>query len=94
VAYRARVIQDVYSSEDDEVVGFTRDATICGTCRRCEDFCPTSLPLERIGVATMPDCVGCLYCWWACPKDAITLEGDVGGMTRQVARYKRQVQCI
>jgi uncharacterized protein (DUF362 family)/Pyruvate/2-oxoacid:ferredoxin oxidoreductase delta subunit len=92
-AYRLGVVQDVYDLADDEVTGFTRDADRCGTCERCVDFCPTHLPLSDIGVKTeLPDCIGCLYCWWVCPKDAITLEGSVRGMARQIDRYKEVIE--
>lgn len=92
-AYRLGVVQDVYDLADDEITGFSRDAERCGTCERCVDFCPTHLPLIDIGVKTeLPDCIGCLYCWWVCPKDAIQLEGSVRGMARQIDRYKKVIE--
>ena len=88
-ARRAGVVQDVYDSEDDTVVAVHRNASGCGDCRRCEDVCPDGLPLDRIGAQ---DCTGCLYCWWVCPKDAITLEGDPGFLARHAERYKRAIE--
>ena len=76
-------------TEDDTVVAVHRNASGCGDCRRCEEVCPDGLPLDRIGVQ---DCTGCLYCWWACPKDAITLEGDPGFLARHAERYKRAIE--
>ena len=93
LAYDLGVIQDVYAREDDGVTGLTRDASRCGTCDRCVDFCPTGLPLAEIGVTADPArCVGCLYCWWVCPKDAIALDGPLGQLTRQIARYKADLE--
>ena len=88
-AYRLGVIQDVYSPVDDGVQGVKRTRSDCGTCSACADACPTRLPLERIGVDTQPpDCIGCLYCWWVCPDDVITLDGPLEAMVRQADRYK------
>lgn len=93
LAYQARIVQDVYSPEDDTIRGIRRDATACGDCRRCEDFCPTRLPLEQIGQIPAADaCISCLYCWWACPKEAIALDGDPNAMERQIARYKPVIE--
>lgn len=94
-AYKLRIVQDVYSRTDDTVRGFVRDASVCGDCRRCEDFCPTRIPLERIGLEQEDkDCIGCLYCWWVCPNAAITLRGELNHLERQVSRYKREVERI
>ena len=93
LAYRAGVIQDVYSLEDDTITDLERDDTKCGTCTRCVDFCPTSLPLEAIGHTTDPEaCISCLYCWWACPNDALSVTGESNGLERQITRYKSAIE--
>ena len=92
-AYKLKIIQDVYSREDDTLRLVHRDAAVCGECRLCEDFCPTALPLARIGTDTAPpDCVQCLYCWWVCPKGALQLEGQPNAMQRQIDRYKGPIE--
>jgi uncharacterized protein (DUF362 family)/Pyruvate/2-oxoacid:ferredoxin oxidoreductase delta subunit len=92
-AYKLKIIQDVYSLEDDTVTRIARAPSACGDCQKCADFCPTGLTADEIGVKTDPaDCIGCLYCWWVCPKDAITLDGELHGMQRQVDRYKAQIE--
>ncbi|MDP2314422.1 MAG: DUF362 domain-containing protein [Pseudomonadota bacterium] len=92
-AYKLKIIQDVYSREDDTLRVVARKAEACGDCRRCADACPTGLPLEQIGKTTSaPDCVQCLYCWWVCPKEAIVLEGERHAMARQIDRYKAQIE--
>lgn len=94
-AYKLGVVQDVYDLEDDGVRGIVRNRDLCGECAKCADFCPTHLPLEDIGVKTeMPDCIGCMYCWWVCPEDAITLDGPAHAMTRQIERYKKAIESL
>jgi len=93
VAYDFGIIQDVYFMEDDTVTDLRKNAELCGECRKCEDFCPTHLKAEEIGVKTgEEDCIQCLYCWWVCPDDALLLEGDLNHLSRQVERYKKDVE--
>jgi len=92
-AYRLGVVQDVYSLEDDGVAGVRRKPGDCGDCHICEDFCPTWLTRDEIGVKTdAEDCVSCLYCWWVCPDDVIQLDGELGHLSRQVDRYRDAVR--
>jgi len=94
-AYKLGVIQDVYSPTDDTVSGVVRKQVECTDCTACADACPTELPLERIGRdVEMPDCIGCLYCWWVCPDDTIELEGPLGSMVRQAERYKSVIEAL
>jgi uncharacterized protein (DUF362 family)/ferredoxin len=93
LAYKLNIIQDIYELEDDGVKGIRRNPDSCGSCEKCEDFCPTGLSAEEIGIKTDPeDCIGCMYCWWVCPNDAIELEGDVNHLTRQIERYKADIE--
>lgn len=94
-AYKLRIIQDVYSLEDDAVTGLSKDASACGECTKCQDFCPTGLSAEEIGVKTDPEhCIQCLYCWWVCPEGALELEGPINAMQRQVDRYKASIESL
>jgi ferredoxin len=46
-------------------------------------------------VVADPDrCIGCLYCWWVCPSDAIELDGPLNAMQRQVDRYKKDIEAL
>ena len=97
-AYRFGVVQDVYSLAGDTVTGVSRIDTDCGPCNGCAEACPTGLSVEEIGVKTiLPDCIGCMYCWWVCPDDKISLVGEPGHLTRQIERYRvavRGLWCI
>lgn len=93
LAYKLKIVQDVYFLEDDSLRVTGRQSEKCGDCARCVDFCPTGLTLADIGVKTeLPDCAQCLYCWWVCPKDAIVIEGEERGAARQIARYKKDIE--
>ncbi len=95
LAYRANITQDVYGLEDDSLRVAARNPSACGSCRKCEDFCPTGLRVEEIGVKLdLPDCVQCLYCWWVCPNEALTLSGEAGAMQRQIDRYKGLIEAL
>ena len=77
----------------DNVEGVTRGRDDCGPCTRCADFCPTGLSADEIGVKTDPEsCINCMYCWWVCPDDAISLKGDAGYLSRQIERYKKDIE--
>jgi len=94
-AYRAGVIQDVYERDDDAISGLVRAPASCGDCRRCESFCPAALPLEQIGLKPAAEaCLECLYCWWVCPRDAITLEGAPGQLAPQALRYREAIERV
>jgi formate hydrogenlyase subunit 6/NADH:ubiquinone oxidoreductase subunit I len=94
-AYRLKIVQDVYNLDDDTVTGFHRREGACGECTKCEDYCPTHLKAEEIGVKQGPDdCIMCLYCWWVCPNDAIELHGELNHLERQVERYKGMVEAF
>lgn len=94
-AYKLKIIQDVYALDDDTLRLVGRKEEACGDCKRCEDFCPTHLSKDEIGVKTdAEDCIQCLYCWWVCPEDALEVDGALNHLERQVDRYKAVIEHI
>jgi uncharacterized protein (DUF362 family)/ferredoxin len=88
LAYTLRITQDVYDRSDDTLRVVGRRAELCGSCHKCQDFCPTGLTRDEIGNKTeTPDCIHCLYCWFVCPHGAIDLAGEPLHLERQVTRY-------
>jgi uncharacterized protein (DUF362 family)/NAD-dependent dihydropyrimidine dehydrogenase PreA subunit len=93
LAYRLNAIQDVYDRTDDTLRVVGRHPDRCRACSRCADFCPTGLDAREIGVKRdLPDCIQCLYCWFACPEGAIRVAGERGAMARQIKRYKARIE--
>jgi hypothetical protein len=33
-----------------------------------------------------------MYCWWVCPDGTIELDGKVNHLTRQIERYKKDIE--
>lgn len=95
LAYKAGIIQDRYNLQDDSVTGLRLRVDKCDSCGACAEVCPTHLSAEEIGVKTEPeDCIQCLYCWWACPQQALELEGELHFMEAHAIRYKEQVEAL
>ena len=90
LAYRLRVVQDLYDRTDDSLRVVGHAAERCGECRRCAEVCPQGLAPERIGQAE--DCLHCLYCWFVCPQEAVTVDGEPRSIGRQVERYGRVIR--
>ncbi len=91
-ARRLRIVQDVYDPRDATLSLGRRDATRCGPCRRCEDFCPEGRTREEIGAGDR--CLDCLACWLVCPGDALSVTGEARGMARQIARYRSTLAAL
>ncbi|MDO5683912.1 MAG: 4Fe-4S dicluster domain-containing protein, partial [Propionibacteriaceae bacterium] len=59
-------------------------------CNHCEDpvcvkVCPTQALGQRDdGIVLIDDgkCIGCRYCQWACPYDALEFNSETGRMTK------------
>jgi uncharacterized protein (DUF362 family)/ferredoxin len=93
LAYRLRIVQDVYDRSDDTLRVSGRDAPRCGACHKCQDFCPAGLSRDEIGSQPDPPaCFHCLYCWFVCPKGAIRLDGEPLHLERQVSRYGEAIR--
>jgi len=90
LAYRLGVIQDVYLTGGEiEAEARRRDEAACRHCGECERACPSGLTHEEIASGGEdPRCIGCLYCFWACPHGAIELHGDPGPLQRALDRYR------
>jgi ferredoxin len=87
--YRLRILQDVYEGAEPHLDSLALDRSACDACGKCLDACPTELPITDSGFDfwTSPDCLGCLYCAFVCPQQAIQCEGNLGYLEAHLARY-------
>ena len=46
-----------------------RDPAACIDCGRCDRVCPASIRVSRAGPVRHPECVGCMGCVEACPRE-------------------------
>jgi uncharacterized protein (DUF362 family)/ferredoxin len=94
--YRVGVIQDVYRQADARIDVLTLKPQLCDQCGRCLDFCPLGLPITDPGFDFLnsPECVGCLYCAFVCPRAAIAIEGELGYLEEHLDRYGAVMRCL
>lgn len=66
----------------------------CGTCAKCEDYCPIGLDLATIKKGGGSKCIGCLYCYSVCPQHAFVLDGNPGFYSDQIRLYGDTIRRI
>lgn len=92
LAYRLKIIQDLYSLEEDEIEAVNRDEEKCLSCGECNIYCPTGIETQKIGQMPADNrCINCLYCFFVCPNDALKITGKQGFMKRHIEKYKTMV---
>jgi uncharacterized protein (DUF362 family)/ferredoxin len=94
--YRLGIIQDVYEQAEARVERLALDRRACDECGRCLAVCPTELPVTAPGFDfwASPDCLRCLYCAFACPREAITIEGEPGYLEAHLERYGEAMRSL
>jgi len=102
LAYRLKIVQDVYSLEDDALscIAVTSAAAAryaalldCVCPRRFEEVRRSAQFSEaEIVVSSSPRCIGCLYCFWALPAEAVRISGNPGFLGRHIVKYKSRIE--
>lgn len=72
---------------DEAELSFWLDETLCDECLKCVEYCPINQRLDEISRGGGEKCIGCLYCFSVCPRQAIRLEGDPGFYNEQIGLY-------
>lgn len=84
--------QDMFILQDAKIERLEVDRERCDCCGICEKFCPMHLHLpDAIDDAA---CIRCLYCYFACPREAITFQGEVGHLSYQKAHYRESIVTV
>lgn len=92
LAYKLKIVQDVYDFENDGIETISKNKTDCNFCGKCSEYCPMGIETERIGEIPPPgECISCLYCFFVCPKNALELNGKLGFLTRYMEKYGKKI---
>jgi len=70
--------QDVYSKQDPNISAMKLNKEKCNQCKKCVELCPMRLKILDKNFDFQNGCIKCLYCFLACPENAIEVEGDLG----------------
>jgi uncharacterized protein (DUF362 family)/Pyruvate/2-oxoacid:ferredoxin oxidoreductase delta subunit len=78
----------------ESALTFKCNTVDCGTCAKCEDYCPIGIDLKTIQSGGGNHCIGCLYCFSVCPQKAFRLEGNAGFYSDQMRLYDETIRRI
>jgi ferredoxin len=101
--FKTGLRQDVFCREEMRLEKLTLDRAACDGCGVCRDFCPAGLDPASVhaaeGSADAPAgadtaCLGCLYCFLACPKTALAFHGEEGFLAEQRRQYDALVRSL
>lgn len=91
--YISGISQERILAEEAEL-SFKVNDELCDACGKCEGYCPSGLSLDEILSGGGNKCIGCLYCYSVCPKEAIVIEGDAGFFSEQIRLYDEIIRSI
>ncbi len=101
--YRTGLRQDVFIKDEMECTRLSVDMKRCTQCGKCSDYCPSGLTLPDV-LAEEGElnpkgnrgkkCLFCLYCFCACPENAIAFHGKLGFMEEQMKQYGEIIKKI
>lgn len=84
--YLIKARQDLFIKQDSLISEILFDESKCVDCHLCLDYCPMNFDsCDEIG--KNKSCLFCLYCFFVCPKGAISLEGPTGYLKYQITNY-------
>ncbi len=89
--FKTDLRQDVFLKEEMTCTGIDLDQKACDGCGICSDLCPLGLDLPR-ETGKPGVCIQCLYCYSACPSQAIVFRGDPGFFAEQLRQYDHLIR--
>jgi uncharacterized protein (DUF362 family)/NAD-dependent dihydropyrimidine dehydrogenase PreA subunit len=81
--------QDMFIPQDAKIEQLEVDKERCDRCGVCDNVCPMHLHLPD--AIDDPACIRCLYCYFACSREAIAFQGKVGHLRYQMAHYRKSI---
>lgn len=82
--------QDNFIKDEMRFEGFKLKRELCRKgCTKCADYCPVELKLPQTIEDRNNGCIGCQYCFLACPTKAIEFKGELGFMAEQIRQYDK-----
>ena len=91
--YKLGISQE-WIQNDEASLSFRAKDVDCGTCAKCEEYCPLGIERAAILDGGGDRCIGCLYCCSVCPKDAFVLSGHSGFYSQQINLYGEIIRRI
>ncbi|WP_300162672.1 DUF362 domain-containing protein [Solidesulfovibrio sp.] len=86
--FKTGLRQDVFCREEMRLDGLSLDDRACDGCGACRELCPMGLdPASVAASGGDAACIGCLYCYLACPRQALTFHGEPGFLAEQIRQY-------
>lgn len=82
--------QDVFNTKETDIKKITVGSK-CNQCLACEKYCPARLKLSDIGNIDK-GCFNCLYCYSVCPRQAISVDGELGFFQEQEKKYQELIR--
>ena len=79
--------QDVFLKEEMACKKLSIDKTLCDGCGICKKVCPLGIDLPDDMEKMYDVCIQCMYCYSACPKQAIKFQGKTGFFGEQIKQY-------
>lgn len=84
--YLIKARQDLFIKQDASILKVLYDKSECVDCHLCLDYCPIDIDsYDEIG--NNKKCLQCLYCFFVCPENAISIKGPIGYLKYQIANY-------
>ena len=91
--YKLGISQE-WIQNDEASLSFRAKDVDCGTCAKCEEYCPLGIERAAILDGGGDRCIGSLYCCSVCPKDAFVLSGHSGFYSQQINLYGEIIRRI
>lgn len=91
--YATGISQERILTEEAKL-SFKVEGNLCDKCYKCQDYCPMGLELDEIAQNGDKRCIGCLYCYFVCPRQAISLVGELGYYADQIKLYGEIIRKI